>query len=117
MATLSPRPFPEKGLRKLTPKEVMQRAKALNCTLKEKGTPSCTGQLNIGIFFDGTGNNMIADYKKPELLKRKHSNIVKIFNTYPDQNKDGYFKHYIPGVGTAFPEIGDSGHLLGGPFA
>lgn len=95
----------------------MQRAKALNCTLTKKSAPSCTGQLNVGIFFDGTGNNMDADYKKPSLSERKHSNIVKIFNTYPSRNEDGYFKHYIPGVGTSFPEIGDSGHALGGPFA
>lgn len=117
MATLSPQPFPKTGLRKLSSKEVMQRAKSLNCTLKEKTSPSCTGQLHIGIFFDGTGNNMTADYKKPKPSDRKHSNVVKLFNTYPDQNDKGYFAHYIPGVGTPFPEIGDSGHLLGGPFA
>lgn len=94
----------------------MQRAKASNCTLADRGNPSCTGQLNIGIFFDGTGNNLIEDYKKPKPSKRKHSNVVKLFNTYPDEHKDGYFKHYIPGVGTLFPEIGDSGPFLGGAF-
>jgi hypothetical protein len=105
MATLSPQPFPASGLRKLTEKEIMQRAKALNCTLAQKGMPSCTGQLNIGIFFDGTGNNKGNDYKSPKPLDRKHSNIVKIFNAYPDQNDEGYFSHYIPGVGTPFPKI------------
>ena len=117
MATFSAQPFPATGLRKLSPKEIMQRAKAANCTLANKGQPSCTGQLNIGIFFDGTGNNLIADYKTPKPAERKHSNIVKIFNTYPDLNKEGYFKHYIPGVGTPFPEIGDPGHAGGGAFA
>jgi hypothetical protein len=117
MATLSPLPFPANGLRKLTSKEVMQRAKSLNRTLTEKGTPSCTGQLNIGIFFDGTGNNKDIDYKNLKPLNRKHSNIVKLFNAYPSRNEDGYFSYYIPGVGTPFPEIGDSGHALGGPFA
>jgi hypothetical protein len=117
MATLSPQPFPANGLRKLTSKEVMQRAKAMNCTLTQKGAPSCTGQLNIGIFFDGTGNNKDIDYKNLKPSERKHSNVVKIFNTYPDRNDDGYFSYYIPGVGTPFPEIGDSGHALGGPFA
>lgn len=117
MVTLSPQPFPATGLRKLSSKEIMQRAKAANCTLANKGQPSCTGQLNIGIFFDGTGNNLIADYKTPKPAERKHSNIVKLFNTYPSQEENGYFKHYIPGVGTPFPEIGDSGHAGGGAFA
>jgi uncharacterized protein (DUF2235 family) len=95
----------------------MQRAKALNCTLANKGYPSCTGQLNIGIFFDGTGNNLDSDYKIPKPSERKHSNVVKIFNTCPDRYNDGYFRHYIPGVGTPFPEIGDSAwHPLGGAF-
>ena len=116
MTTLSPQPFPLNGLRKLTPKEIMQRAKASNCTLANRGNPSCTGQLNIGIFFDGTGNNLIADFKNPKPSERKHSNVVKLFNAYPDQNIDGYFAHYIPGVGTAFPEIGDTGGTLGGAF-
>lgn len=117
MVTLSPQPFPANGLRRLTPKEIMQRAKASNCTLGDKGKPSCTGQLNIGIFFDSTGNNLIADYKKPKPSERKHSNVVKLFNTYPSQEADGYFKHYIPGVGTPFPEIGDSGPAVGGACA
>lgn len=114
MTTISPQPFPANGLRKLSAKEVIQRAKASNCTLVNKGKPACTGQLNIGIFFDGTGNNLIADYKKPKPSERKHSNVVKLFNAYPDQNKEGYFAHYIPGVGTPFPEIGDSGPAAGG---
>lgn len=116
MATLPPQPFPENGLRKLSAKEIMQRAKASNCTLADKGKPACTGQLNIGIFFDGTGNNLIADYKKPQPSERKHSNVVKLFNTYPSKEMEGYFKHYIPGVGTPFPEIGDSGPAAGGAF-
>ena len=116
MPTVSPQPFPANGLRKLSAKEIMQRAKASNCTLADKGKPSCTGQLNIGIFFDGTGNNLVADYKKLKPSERKHSNVVKLFNAYPDQNKEGYFAHYIPGVGTPFPEIGDSGRAAGGAF-
>ncbi len=117
MATLSPQPFPANGLRKLTSKEVIQRAKALNCGLAGKAAPSCAGQLHIGIFFDGTGNNKIVDYERLTSRDRKHSNIVKLLNTYPDQRDDGYFSYYIPGVGTPFPEIGDSGTFLGGAFA
>jgi hypothetical protein len=118
MATLAPQSFPISGLRKLTPKEILQRAKAMNCTLANKGALSCTGQLNVGIFFDGTGNNKDIDYEKLKPLDRKHSNVVKLFNTYPDRTGDGYFSYYIPGVGTPFPQIGDSGkNVFGGAFA
>ncbi|QOY94874.1 DUF2235 domain-containing protein [Massilia sp. UMI-21] len=118
MATLPPESFPSNGLRKLTGKEIMQRAKALNCTLANRTTPSCAGHLNVGIFFDGTGNSRKIDYESLGPLNRKHSNIVKLFHTYPDQNDGGYFKYYIPGVGTSFPEIGDDGkNPLGGGAA
>jgi hypothetical protein len=118
MATLSPQPYPVSGLRTLSPKEIVQRAKAINCTLSKKSKPSCTGQLNIGIFFDGTGNNRLIDYERRQPIERKHSNVVKLFNAYPSRVEDGYFSHYIPGVGTPFPEIGDSGkNLFGSAFA
>jgi len=116
MATLPPPLLPKTGLRKLTEKEVMQRAKALNCTLATKKNPSCTAQLHIGIFFDGTGNNKTLDYDSRAVSTRRHSNVVKLFNTFPDRQGNGYYKYYIPGVGTPFPEIGDSGEnpLSGG---
>ncbi|WP_156128945.1 DUF2235 domain-containing protein [Chitinibacter sp. ZOR0017] len=45
----------------------------------------------------------------PPPLKRKHSNVVRLFQAYRDEPNNGYFAAYIPGVGTPFPEIGDSG--------
>ena len=39
MTTTTPAPFPENGLRGLTPKETMQRAKALACTLPNADLP------------------------------------------------------------------------------
>lgn len=118
MATLAPQAIPVSGLRALTAKEQMQRAKALNCTLPGKTGPSCTGQLNVGIFFDGTGNNMGVDYDAPKPLDRKHSNVVKLYNAYPDRPAEGFIKYYIPGVGTPFPALDDDGkNFLGGAFA
>lgn len=118
MATFPPQLLPEAGLRALTSKEIIQRAKALNCTLATSAAPSCTSQLNVGIFFDGTGNNMSMDYDAPAPVARKHSNVVKLFNAYSSRNGEGYFKFYIPGVGTPFPQIGDSGkNIFGGAFA
>ncbi|WP_297577511.1 DUF2235 domain-containing protein [uncultured Deefgea sp.] len=108
--------FPAQGLRALSAKETLQRASALSCSADKK--PSCTGQVFIGIFFDGTGNNREADYLKPPPLKRKHSNVVRLFQAYRDSQADGYFAEYIPGVGTPFPEIGDTGgNVFGGSAA
>lgn len=109
MATHSPSPFPTEGQRKLSSTEQMQRMKALACTLPKDNRPSCSGQVFVGIFFDGTGNNMHLDYEVPPPEKRKQSNVVKLFQTFPDRPQNGYLPYYIPGVGTPFPEIGDPG--------
>ena len=114
MTTTSPSLFPESGVRKLSPKETMQRMKALSCTLPKENRPTCSGQVHVGIFFDGTGNNMKDDFDRQPPEKRKHSNIVRIFHTHRNDPKNGYLSYYIPGVGTPFPEIGDSNKYLGG---
>lgn len=107
MATISPAPFPDNGVRKLSSKEAMQRLKALSCTLPQADRPTCSGQIFVGLFFDGTGNNMQIDYQKLPPEKRKHTNVVKLFHTFRDESGNGYLRFYIPGVGTPFPEIGD----------
>jgi len=103
-------------LRPLTNKEQMQRANAL-CKSTSKGL-SCSGQIFVGMFFDGTGNNQDADYtaliKTPADLK--HSNVVRLYHAYPGPETRGtnkYYRYYIPGVGTKFDEIGDDGGTLG----
>lgn len=107
MTTRSPHPFPENGRRTLSARESMQRLKALACTLPSDTKPSCSGQVFVGVFFDGTGNNMKADYETPPPEQRKHTNIVKLFQTFPDEPRRGYLRYYVPGVGTPFPEIGE----------
>lgn len=42
----------------------------------------------------------------PEL---KHRNVARLFDAYKDNLEEGYFRHYIAGVGTIFPEIGEPG--------
>lgn len=64
----------------------------------------CEGNINIGMFFDGTNNNRDAD--RPKL---QHTNVVRLLDAYLDQPGKGYFRGYIPGVGTAFPEIREKG--------
>jgi hypothetical protein len=113
MTTSSPTPFPESGIRKLSIRETLQRAKALACTLPKDAMPTCSGQVFVGIFFDGTGNSMEADYDKLPPEERKHTNVVKLFLTHPDfRNKPGHYRFYVPGVGTAFPEIDDQSRYL-----
>ncbi|MGO4004353.1 T6SS phospholipase effector Tle1-like catalytic domain-containing protein [Pseudomonas fluorescens] len=65
----------------------------------------CCHSLHISLFFDGTNNNEYND------TKNNHpSNIAKLFHASiqgDDAKPKGYFSYYMPGVGTAFPEIGE----------
>ncbi|WP_080698530.1 T6SS phospholipase effector Tle1-like catalytic domain-containing protein [Janthinobacterium lividum] len=88
----------------------------------------CSIAVHVGLFFDGTNNNLerdrnglrtgVIDAKtkvpiaiakiplKPE--DASHSNVARLFLTYPnDKQQSGYFSNYIPGVGTPFKEIGE----------
>ncbi|HEV2717198.1 MAG TPA: DUF2235 domain-containing protein [Terriglobales bacterium] len=138
MTAQSPDPFPTDGLRELSPREAMQRVAALACTLPKDCEPACTGQVNVGIFFDGTGNNRLEDYigitaeaqreamksgsapRAPETPldrnKQKHSNVVRLFHAYRNDLDNGFAPFYIPGVGTPFAEIGDKGGTSGSAF-
>jgi hypothetical protein len=86
--------------------------------------PPCCKSLHISLFFDGTGNNLnhdlyIADPQHP-------TNIARLFQATIGQGYAGglggknqaltdtsgsaenkYYKYYMPGVGTPFPEIAD----------
>lgn len=89
------------GLRKLSPREQAQRAQAY-ASLSSNGKTSCEKVIWIGIFFDGTNNNKFRDS-----VDKSYSNIAVLFNAFRNSTSDGYFRHYIPGLGTAFPEIGE----------
>jgi hypothetical protein len=56
--------------------------------------PSCSKDISIGIFFDGTNNNLERD--RP---LKGHSNIVVLFDTHKEDPEKGYFHYYIPGCG------------------
>ena len=113
MSTRAAKSFPSRGLRSLSPREAMQRTSALACTLPQDGKPRCAGQVHVGIFFDGTGNNMAEDFEKPPPELRKHSNIVRLFQTHRVDANEGFFSYYVPGVGTPFAEIADNGEYWG----
>ncbi|AGB81986.1 hypothetical protein D781_1688 [Serratia sp. FGI94] len=97
--------------------------------------PPCCKTLHISLFFDGTGNNLNNDLL---LSDPKHpTNIARLFRAtigtgtaggvpLDDQHalldgaQDGegkYFKFYMPGVGTPFPEVNDPDYSLFGLVA
>ncbi|MBK0004843.1 DUF2235 domain-containing protein, partial [Erwinia sp. S38] len=86
--------------------------------------PPCCKTLHISLFFDGTGNNLNHDFYNSD---PKHpTNIARLFRAAIGQGyagglagkaselldaigsgDDKYYKYYIPGVGTPFPEVKD----------
>uniref|UniRef100_UPI0036DC5235 T6SS phospholipase effector Tle1-like catalytic domain-containing protein n=1 Tax=Photorhabdus sp. RM322S TaxID=3342825 RepID=UPI0036DC5235 len=84
--------------------------------------PPCCKTLHVSLFFDGTGNNLYNDLY--QAVPNHPTNIVRLFQAtigagyaggasgkplLDDVESTGgkYFKYYIPGVGTPFPEIDD----------
>lgn len=80
--------------------------------------PSCDVNLFFGFFFDGTNNNLKRDHKL-----HSHSNVARLYRAFPG-GKDrhdseawpdlkskyyNYFRTYIPGVGTEFADVSDTG--------
>ncbi|WP_411834245.1 T6SS phospholipase effector Tle1-like catalytic domain-containing protein [Pseudoxanthomonas mexicana] len=62
---------------------------------------ACSKEIHVGVFFDGTNNNM--DRDRPLV---GHSNIVSLYDAHPDDG-DTRFRYYIPGVGTPFRQVGE----------
>lgn len=95
-------PDAKAGQRPLTPQEEIQRHAAAACS----GTSAlaCEKDVHVGIFFDGTNNNMERDKAESP---PSHSNVVTLFETYKNAPGDGYYRFYVPGVGTKFIEIGE----------
>jgi len=108
MSTTCPAPFPANGQSAVTHEQAMQRMQAMAHQLPAKLSTDCESRIQVGIFFDGTNNNMKLDYEDLPPEKRKHTNIVKLFQAFPYKPESGLISYYIPGVGTPFPEIGDN---------
>jgi len=104
------------GLRSLTPQERKQRADAMACldSAVRPGTSDCSQNVWISIYFDGTGNN-----RNKDTPQKKHSNVARLFDAQAaDNDASSTYKIYIPGLGTAFPAIGEFGEsTLGLGFA
>lgn len=99
---------------------------ALSLAAGRRAPPPCCKTLHISLFFDGTGNNLNRDLYQVDVPSP--TNVGRLFRASigagyaggtshssqsgelidPPGTGDGqYFKYYIPGVGTAFPEIED----------
>ena len=84
--------------------EVEQYRQQLNAQRGFRGASTCARSLHISLFFDGTNNNEPNDTK----AEPPHpTNIARLYHASLDQPESGYFRYYIPGVGTPFPEIGE----------
>ncbi|WP_224361437.1 T6SS phospholipase effector Tle1-like catalytic domain-containing protein [Hyalangium versicolor] len=81
-----------------------------------KPAPTTGGGRWLSFFFDGTGNNLDADYpKSSQLSEREHSNVARLYRAHsPDDPKLGIYRFYIPGVGTYFKDVNDEGNTTTG---
>lgn len=104
---------PAPGQRKLTAKEREQRQIALGATVpsKDEAMCECTKVLHVSVFFDGTGNNRQQEMAQP-VERRALSNVAKLNDAHKD-NGSNIRAFYVPGAGTPYPVIGDSGGVLG----
>ncbi|MFP5426865.1 MAG: T6SS phospholipase effector Tle1-like catalytic domain-containing protein [Gammaproteobacteria bacterium] len=89
-------------------------------------SPPCCKTLHISLFFDGTGNNLNNDLYESKVPHP--TNIARLFRASIGAGHAGgtshhgraqgltdaagtgngqYFKYYMPGVGTPFPEVND----------
>ncbi|WP_239501423.1 T6SS phospholipase effector Tle1-like catalytic domain-containing protein [Stenotrophomonas maltophilia] len=120
-------PMPGSGRRALSGAEAQRRARAIAC-LRQKGS-ECQGQVHVSIYFDGTGNNREwagtfvsgkTRARQTQLARNGHSNVARLYDASLAEPGNGFFSVYVPGVGTPFPEVGDTnqdGDTLGGGAA
>jgi hypothetical protein len=101
------------GQRALTAKEHEQRQLALGATVpsKDEAMCQCTKVLHFSVFFDGTDNNRDQEMAKGT-ERRALSNVAKLFDAHK-VNESNIAKRYIPGAGTPYPDIGDTGGTRG----
>lgn len=73
---------------------------------------ACKKPVWISCFFDGTGNNYKEDGNGSlNVYETKYSNVAKLGKFAHEENDPANrtYALYVPGVGTPFPEVGDSG--------
>ncbi|AWK42921.1 MULTISPECIES: DUF2235 domain-containing protein [Photorhabdus] len=128
-----PAPFPSQG--RLPAKSYLVRENCQQQSSQEKAyyqelclaanrrvIRPCCNTLHVSLFFDGTGNNLYNDLY--QAVPNHPTNVVRLFQATIGAGYAGgasgkplldniesigrkYFKYYIPGVGTPFPEINE----------
>lgn len=75
-------------------------------------------RIHVGVFFDGTSNNLTLDHDALPPERRKHSNVAKLLLAWRhNQVEPGLLSYYVPGPGTPFPQMGEYvGSLAGLAF-
>jgi len=115
----------EQELKKIQSPNLMRQAASLSNTKIEptrsppiqlgaaqnKASPNIVRHgLKVSFFFDGTGNNLEADY-----ATREHSNVARLFRLHLQSDSgDVAVGYYIPGLGTRFKDINDPGGTTSG---
>lgn len=105
VSVFSPPPKAVESAKPFTSIQQLRRAKAVSAGVSS--TPSCSIEVHVGVFFDGTNNNMVRDKETvTDVNARSHSNVVVLYDTFADK-RQYHYRIYIPGVGTAFPYVGE----------
>jgi len=74
---------------------------------------ACEIAIQIGIFFDGTGNSLYLHKNK-----KGHSNVARLYEAYPHIPEKGTHAVYIPGLGKPFALINEvTESVFGSAFA
>jgi hypothetical protein len=85
--------------------EQMRYARLVEERQKQYRSQGCCEEIQLTFFFDGTNNNA-----KRDGPQNCQSNVARLHDVHPPDGKlPGAFRIYIPGVGTAFSAIGDTG--------
>lgn len=98
-------------------KDIARQTEQRECSAPGQFPPPCDVNLFLGTFFDGTNNNLKRD--RPKFTQ---SNVARLYEAFPGGKDDhdsepwpdlaqypNFFRTYIPGVGTEFDKVGDSG--------
>lgn len=93
------------GLASVVTAGTSQVPAAKDSASSQEATSSTPQDIRVAFFFDGTGNNLDAD-----LANNEHSNVARLFRAHhPNDERNGIFSYYLPGIGTYFKEIDDPG--------
>lgn len=139
-----PPEFPVEGRLSLTPQQVHENIRLQDALEREyhdalcraagfRVPQRCCKTLHISLFFDGTGNNLnndlyLSTVPHPTNIARLfraaigaghaggtgHSGQAGGLTDAPGTGHGQYYKYYMPGVGTPFPEVNDLDYSTSG---